>query len=210
MFNMLRSIGVLTLSIMIFIQATLTTQAASAPSAIAVSMKTTTYKNGSAKYPVVSGQISKDAQEKINGYMRKEVQQFMQNGKEAQTAQLVTSVTYNQKGLISFLILYDDYYEGAAHGLQTLKGYTFETATGKLLRLRDLYDIDGTGRDFINSEISRQIEENAITLFEPFNGISGNPEFYLVPDYVVIVYQPYEIAPYAAGILEFPIPAKSH
>ena len=181
-----------------------------APPKAVIAFKTLTYDNGTGKYPVVSGLASKEAQDKINRFMLKEARTFMEDAKEAKHASWDAAIAYNKNGLISFTAFYDTYFDGAAHGLPGLKGYTFDTASGKLLQLRDLYDIDGEGRMFINQEIRRLVTENDIMLFEPFDSISAKPEFYLMPEYVVIVYQPYEIAPYAAGILEFPIPAKAH
>ena len=201
------TILLLVLTLLLHTAAILPVSAAPSPS---ITLKSQAYKNGTAKYPVVSGLASKEAQDRINRFMLKDAQDFMKGNREAQTAHSDASVVYNQKGYISFVVFYDIYYEGAAHGLTVLKGYTFETANGRLLRLRDLYDITGPGRTIINNEIIRQVEEQQIGLFEPFAGIGDNPEFYLVPDNVVIVYNPYEIAPYAAGILEFPIPAKHH
>lgn len=197
----------LVLTLLLHTAAILPVSAAPSPS---ITLKSQAYKNGTAKYPVVSGLANKEVQDRINRFMLKEAQEFMKGSREAQTAQWDASVVYNQKGYISFVVFYDIYYEGAAHGLPGLKGYTFEAANGRLLRLRDLYDITGPGRTIINNEIIRQVEEQQIGLFEAFAGIGDNPEFYLVPDNVVIVYNPYEIAPFAAGILEFPIPAKHH
>lgn len=187
--------------------AVLPAAAASSPSIV---LKSQEYNNGTVKYPVVSGLANKSAQDKINRFMLQEAQKFMKAEGEAQTAVWDAAVKYNQNGYISFTVTYEIYYEGAAHGLHGIKGYSFETSTGRLLRLRDLYDITGSGRQYINNAIKRQVQENQIELFEPFAGISDNPEYYLIPNYVVIVYNPYEIASFAAGILEFSIPAKHH
>mgnify|MGYP003585900068 CR=1 FL=1 len=186
------------------------TSVQAAPPKVVVTFKTLTFNNGTAKYPVVSGLADKERQDKINRFMLKEARAFMEGAKEAKYASWDAAIAYNKNGLVSFTAFYDTYFEGAAHGLPGLKGYTFDTASGKQLQLRDLYDVDGEGKVFINQEIRRLVTENDVMLFEPFENISANPEYYLIPEYVVIVYQPYEIAPYAAGILEFPIPAKSH
>lgn len=180
------------------------------PPKAVIAFKALAYDNGTGKHPVVSGLASKEAQDKINRFMLKEARTFMEGATEAKYASWDAAIAYNKNGLISFTAFYDTYFEGAAHGLPGLKGYTFDTASGKMLQLRDLYDVDGEGKVFINQEIKRHVTENDVMLFEPFDSISANPEYYLIPEYVVIVYQPYEIAPYAAGILEFPISAKAH
>ena len=99
-------------------------------------------------------------------------------------------------------------YRGGAHGMSTRQYYNIDTNTSKLISLEDIVNID-----MLNKEIQRQILERykqGETFFDEalkFKGVSKNQSFYITNDgQLVIVFGLYEIAPYAAGILEFPIP----
>ena len=68
--------------------------------------------------------------------------------------------------------------------------------------------------EITSEEITRQIEErkkNGEIFFEgeeEFNGVKEDQLFYITEEgQLVVVFGLYEIAPYAAGILEFPIVA---
>ena len=107
------------------------------------------------------------------------------------------------------VLIYD--YRGGAHGMSTRQYYNINTKTNKQIHLEDIADIDA-----INKEIQRQIEErfNKGEIFFDeglkFKGVNKNQSFYITNDgQIVVVFGLYEIAPYAAGILEFPI-SKNH
>lgn len=111
------------------------------------------------------------------------------------------------------LSLYIDYYQftGGAHGITTRKAYSLDIDSGKILSIKDLFKTDYKYDEAINSEIRKQIETDKDKYFsgkEGFNGISENQNYYLVDDSIVIYFQQYEIAPYAAGIVEFNIPVE--
>ena len=102
--------------------------------------------------------------------------------------------------------IYD--YRGGAHGMTTKTYYNIDPATGKPIALKDVGD-----KEIIDQEITRQIEErkkNGEIFFEGeegFNGVKEDQLFYITEEgQLVVVFGLYEIAPYAAGILEFPIP----
>ena len=113
----------------------------------------------------------------------------------------------SNNGIFSLEItIYD--YRGGAHGMTTRRYYNIDTNTGKLICLEDIVD-----KDMLNKEIARQIEERKSQgeIFfegdEGFNGIKENQLFYITQEgQLVIVFGLYEIAPYVAGIQEFPIP----
>ena len=85
---------------------------------------------------------------------------------------------------------------------------------GEILNLSDLFKDKVNYKEVINNEIRKQIEdmvkkdkENAGVY--QFTTISDNQKFYIQDDNIVIFFDLYEIAPYAAGIPEFKINIKS-
>lgn len=102
--------------------------------------------------------------------------------------------------------IYD--YRGGAHGMTTKTYYNVDTNTSKIICLKNIANLD-----MLNEEIQRQItkrHEEGETFFDEslqFKGIKPDQSFYITEEgQLVIVFGLYEIAPYAAGILEFPIP----
>ena len=85
---------------------------------------------------------------------------------------------------------------------------------GEFLNLSDLFKDEVNYKEVINNEIRKQIEDMAQKDKEnagvyQFTTISDNQKFYIQDDNIVIFFDLYEIAPYAAGIPEFKINIKS-
>lgn len=104
------------------------------------------------------------------------------------------------------ITIYD--YRGGAHGMTTRTYYNIDTNTSKPMCLKDI-----ANEELLNKEIQRQItqrHEQGEMFFDEgleFKGIKENQSFYITEEgLLVIVFGLYEIAPYVAGILEFPIP----
>lgn len=119
------------------------------------------------------------------------------------------TVTYNQAPIIS---LYQDEYTftGGAHGstIRTSQNWNFEC--NKQFSLSDVYANRPDYMLFILREINAQIQEKGTDLFfDDYCSLvleTFNPnQFYLTPDYVVIYFQQYDIAPYSSGIPTFEI-----
>lgn len=118
------------------------------------------------------------------------------------------TVTTDNDSLIS---IYNDYYEflGGAHGATTRTSYTVDKKLEELLELKDLFKEGYDYKTIINNEIKKQIAEDKDKFFETadkFKGIAENQNFYIKDKVLIIYYQQYDIAPYAAGIPEFNIP----
>lgn len=106
---------------------------------------------------------------------------------------------------------YQDLYQymGGAHGMTVRTSATIDAAAGAPLKLADFFV---SGYDYtaaINAEISRQIAADTETYyFETGSStIAADADnFYVTAQGLVFYYQQYELAPYAAGILEYAIP----
>jgi len=88
--------------------------------------------------------------------------------------------------------------------------YNIDLKTGKLLPLAELFK-PGEYKTVIDKEINRQIALDPESYFEGdmgFQGIAKEQNYYLDGENLVIYFNQYEIAPYAAGIRDFKIPLK--
>ena len=122
-----------------------------------------------------------------------------------------------------FSFIVDDYlYQGGAHGMTGETAYIFDAATGEQLTLSDFGDeatIKETAMNYIINTIDQSSQEAKDMLFQDDGIISGYeesikevfdgevcPEYYIDNRGVVFLFQQYEIAPYAAGIIRFTVP----
>lgn len=121
-------------------------------------------------------------------------------------------VTKNTEKVVS---LSSDYYEylGGAHGRTVRLSYTIDYNNVKILSLKDLFNLSYDYKKVINNEIERQIKvksaQDEYFFFDNganFKGVTENQDYYLEDNYLIIYFQEYELAPYAAGIVEFKIP----
>lgn len=116
----------------------------------------------------------------------------------------------NRDGLVSVVL--DDYlFSGGAHGMTVRTSYTFDTATGKVYSLSDLFR---PGTDYVgllSREVKTQMDQRGLTpvLLTPFQSIRANQDFYIKGSDLVIYFQLYEYLPYAAGLPEFRVPLSS-
>jgi hypothetical protein len=110
--------------------------------------------------------------------------------------------------LVSFLVWNDSYEAGAAHNSWNLSGLTFDLASGRKLTPGDM--IDAEKFPLINEQIREELANASFAEFakEQLDGRSTDfltPEgcngcaYYLSREGVEVVFQLYEVAPYADG-----------
>lgn len=160
-------------------------------------------------YPIIQGLPNPFIQNRLNGIIRRTVSTMIrQQGFGPETMQMLGTyeVTLNQDDLLSLYLENYKYNFRAAHGLTIRKSLTMDTGTGRVYRLADLFlpGVNYVGR--LSEIVQEQILERDIPLIVEFTGISPNQAYYLTPTELVLYFQLYEIAPYSAGIVEFPIP----
>ncbi len=121
-------------------------------------------------------------------------------------------ITYNA-GCITSLYMEEYTYMGGAHGSTVRTSDTWDFMTGKRMQLKDFFAEDHTFQEKIINQIENQIaerlKESPDTYFDDYakrlrDTFSPN-SFYLTPNGIVIYFQQYDIAPYAAGFPEFSI-----
>jgi hypothetical protein len=175
------------------------------------------------KVPVLSGMENKEFQKRINTrFLKEEIDfknqieksavEFQKYAKEHNIPQrpfeanVTYKVTYNKDNLLSITFYYYRF-TGGAHGGTKVISYNIDLTGGKTLTLSDLFKPKTSYIEKINTEIMRQMKTNGNFYFQDvFKSISDTQAFYIEDRNIVIYFQEYEIAPYAAGIPEFKIP----
>ena len=123
-------------------------------------------------------------------------------------------VVMNESGLLCISLLSSSY-TGGAHGNYGISHVTFDTETGKQLKIADLVTpgFEKRWADLGAAEIRTncgQKPDSPLTesgLFE--DKLELNENWFLTPGGIGFSYDPYEIASYAQGIVEFTLPWKS-
>ncbi len=129
------------------------------------------------------------------------------------------SVVRADENILSFVID-TAYYSGGAHGSSLLEGFTYDVNTGEQLSISNYGDeskIAATSKDFILNTIEGSADIAKATLFDDdvtsyksviedyFSG-ETLPENYLDHTGITFMFQQYDIAPYAGGIVSFTVP----
>lgn len=104
-------------------------------------------------------------------------------------------------------------YSGGAHGISNVHYMIIDTETPKIVELKDIFKETANYKDIINDLIKKQIElrtkagEYFFTGSDAFQSIKENQPFFInEKGDLIIVFNVYEIAPYAAGTLFFTLP----
>lgn len=100
---------------------------------------------------------------------------------------------------------------GAAHGMPMEEYYHIDLKTGKLFTLDDLFKKDSGYLSILSGIINKQIDEkrkgsDSMFMDDVTVDIQSSQGFVIGGNSLKIFFQPYEIAPYAAGFPEFEIP----
>lgn len=84
---------------------------------------------------------------------------------------------------------------------------TFDLTSAQVRQLSDYFNADDDRwRRILPDIVTQQAEKRGITLLSELLPISDEQAFYIQGDALVLVYHPYEIATYDAGVPEFAIP----
>jgi len=176
--------------------------------------------------PVISGLEDKAFQAQLNAALLKQAQDAIaetQQGAKENAADAkkygydlrpyALDISYEVQStgkLVSFSV--QTYvYTGGAHGMTDVTYYTIANQPkAKQLTLGDLFQPGYNYRTILNQLIKQQIKEvNAKEGFDvySFESIADNQSFSFEKGNLVIHFGQYEIAPYAAGMPSFTIPA---
>lgn len=162
-------------------------------------------------YPQIEGMGNKAAQEKANQRLKElskvkpippaEQLEFSYSGD--------FSVEFYQGYLVELKLSGYNYPFGAAHGMPTQIFVPIDLRSGKIYKLEDLFLPHSSYVLVLSENISEQIknkEEYSYVFPDSYKGITANQPFYVKADALYLYFEPYEIAPYAAGFPTFRIP----
>lgn len=115
-------------------------------------------------------------------------------------------ITYNENDIIS-VVCADCNFTGGVHPSYTMYAMTYSLATGKLLDCSDVLEIDSAQlhRD-VKAAFEEKISKNPDIYYEDaincLDDALSELKWYLADDGVHFFLNPYEIAPYATGVVE--------
>ncbi|RDY26072.1 DUF3298/DUF4163 domain-containing protein [Romboutsia weinsteinii] len=178
------------------------------------------YINSVINIPIIMTQ-NKDIERSINDRIKNDIMQDYNKSQEEAKAYIKDypegevkfvantdfEVKKNSDNMLSILVKYYKY-SGGAHGYYENIAYNIDMRDGNILKLSDLFKTQVNYKEVINKEIRNQIEDLGKTDKEnvgiyQFNSIKDDQKFYIQDDNLVIYFDLYDIAPYAAGIPEF-------
>lgn len=182
--------------------------------------KNNKYINSVINIPIIMTS-NKDIDYSINEKIRNDIMQFYDvSQKEAESyfqgmpdeqnkfvANVDFEVKKNSDDMLSIMVKYYKY-SGGAHGYYEDITYNIDIKSGKILVLNDLFKEKSNYKKVIDNEIRKQIEDLGKKDPETkgvyqFEGIKDTQKFYIQDNNLIIYFDLYEIAPYAAGIPEY-------
>ncbi|QBD87272.1 DUF3298 domain-containing protein [Clostridium tetani] len=164
-------------------------------------------------YPEISGIKDKEKEKEVN----KKLEELSQVKYIEADVQLDYnyfgdfSVEFFKKNLLVLELNGYLYYFGAAHGMPTKVYPHIDLTSGRFYELKDLFKKDSDYVKVLSDIIDYQIkhdEQYSYVFPDAFKEIKENQPFYIGEDELYIYFEPYEIAPYAAGFPTFRIPYK--
>ncbi|PLS05767.1 WG repeat-containing protein [Neobacillus cucumis] len=118
-------------------------------------------------------------------------------------------ITYFRKNLLVMELVGYNYPFCAAHGMPIKKYAHINLKTGRVYQLKDLFKSGSLYVKVISDFIEKQIKSNdqySYIFPNEFHGIQANQPFFIDEKGLNVFFNPYDIAPYAAGFPTFTIP----
>ncbi|WP_248926243.1 WG repeat-containing protein [Paenibacillus hamazuiensis] len=162
-------------------------------------------------YPQIEGMADTAAQQKANATLR-EMSGVKSVPAGVQLDYSYTGdfdVTFFQKHLVVLNMNAYNFPFGAAHGMPSKLYAHVDLASSRFYELKDLFK---PGRDYVqvlSGIVGRKIKEDpqySYVFPGSYKGIKPNQPFYVTQNALHLYFEPYEIAPYAAGFPTFTIP----
>ncbi len=178
--------------------------------------------NPDVSYPLVIVK-NEDAAIKINKEIRAELKKFIDDVNkqmlEGQFNNVAIGVDYqipcnHENGILSIILTEYVNFEGSAHPSTFQRTLNFNSDSGVRLTADTLTEIAKKPTDYTPEDITQKLraysEKNKLPLFPDFQGLTAIPEDFYFDDnlHVHFLFQQYEVAPYAAGIIDLDADAK--
>ncbi|PZT54978.1 WG repeat-containing protein [Paenibacillus silvae] len=162
-------------------------------------------------YPQVEGLTSQAQQDVLNGKL-KELSQVKPIPNDQQLDYTYTGdfdITFYQQQLLQLQLTGYNYPAGAAHGMPTMIYAIINLSDGQLYELKDLFKADSDYVKVLSRIVGEQIKNDpqySYVFPDTYTGISADQPFFVTADALHLYFNPYDIAPYAAGFPTFTIP----
>lgn len=161
-------------------------------------------------YPVVLGLPDPAVQDRINRLILAQINRLLLDTTYYEyppnaAAMGRYEIKTNEDNILS-LSLVLDYYGGGAHGITLTDALTFNTQTGQLYAFKDLFTPGSDYIQVVNRLINLQIAERGLADMVDFISVDSGQQYYLADKVLVVYFNVYDIAAYAAGPQYFPIP----
>lgn len=162
-------------------------------------------------YPSVTGLKNRRVEQSMNQTIHHAVQQLYKDQLQYQKGTNLEmigqyEIKTNERGILSLTLSNYAYSYPMAHGMTVLKSLTFNTVTGKLYELGDLFKPDSPYVQVLTDLVNEQIRKRNIPVLNPGRqSVQPQQDFYLADKSLVLYYQLYEITPYYFGFPMFPI-----
>lgn len=118
-------------------------------------------------------------------------------------------ITFYQQQLLQLQLTGYNYPAGAAHGMATMIYAIINLTNGQLYELKDLFKPNSDYVKVLSQIVGDQIKNDpqySYVFPDTYTGISADQPFFVTADALHLYFNPYDIAPYAAGFPTFTIP----
>ena len=167
--------------------------------------------------PTVEGKINAKIEEEIMSFIKGLHYAAQYDNRKVLGAYTSYEVGSNESGgtvILSIIMTESQYFEGAAHPATWQHTLNFNTSSGDLMGMDYLTKVgEGVSPDEFRSRIERKLREKVerekIYLFPEALPLKNLPENFYWDEklHVHFIFQHYEVAPYAAGIIDVDIDA---
>ncbi|GLX67992.1 WG repeat-containing protein [Paenibacillus glycanilyticus] len=162
-------------------------------------------------YPAVEGLSNPAAQERLNETLKvmSQVKPIPGDEQLGYTYSGDFDVTFFHKNLLEIEMTGYNYPAGAAHGMPTQVYAHINVTSGDMFTLKDLFKANSNYVKVLSDIIGEQIKTDPqydYVFPDTYKGIKPDQPFFMTQDALHLYFEPYEIAPYAAGFPTFTIP----
>lgn len=187
--------------------------------------ETTYYYTLDIEYPQIANFSSETPYGKFNNIIQKyifdQIKDFKEEAKESKklldTVKHPSALTFNYETkfssdkLISVVLTGNTYYTGNAHPLDIYYTLAYDFKNNKELTLKDLFKADSDCLNIISKfcidYLSKQEYADSVMINEGTSPKEENyKNFYITKEGIVIIFIPYQVAPYVAGSPQVVIP----
>ena len=150
---------------------------------------------------------------KINQRIREEIKNFIASAREPNPSVTATTsyeIPYNGYKVLSVLLTEYVNYENSAHPLTYMRALNFDVKSGKPINTVDLKKFSKkiSPKD-LTRKLKAHAEHEGIALYPEFKELEKLPDDFYFDEkfHLHFIFQQYEVAPYAAGIIDVDVDA---